>query len=541
MVLTVKKQMLLFVVISLLLFFVGSGSALAQPSSPTYTYNMTFDKDGLTTVEILYHGGSAVSGSSWVAIPKNFTSTTVTALKGTIVSMNRLPYRAGGDQIVHPFYDNLTFSYNSAGGPFSARILFNMTFGAMIVEPNGFFFSPQIGAPSSAQVEAKLTFPDGVETLNEIQPAPVRVERLGSRLELSFNLSSESRIAVTFTVSWPKQTSHIREGRIDAEVPGRYVELGASLVSLYGKAVPLMNDLFNNTVAQISVKLFNPLSIPGMSIGGYTPIDPSSFQTGAIHLNLFYFRALPGTMETIAVHELAHQYMARAGISPELLWVHEGLANYVAVQMGKPLGYDAASTDADLEAAAGELNGDYGMIQYWQPGGTVISLFQYYAASYHVFKTLGDRYGSLSLYSRFFRGLHELEDGLRSTNVAVYQLGLAAGVDLFPQFQEWKFELVDLSSLSGRIARLRAEEELYGPILPFREQALSHLELARRTMTSAPEVAMGHITIAAFYIETVPMIIGGVVLLLILLGAVAAVATRRARRKRDAFPDYAKL
>jgi len=541
MMIVTNRRTKLLMGIAVYLFLASSVPALAETWTETYSYHMSFDHAGLTSVEILYGSGVSGSGTSWVVIPKNFTQTSVTALKGTITSMTRVPYHVGEDAYAHPFYDNLTFTYASVSEPFSMSAKFDIPYGAMIVEPNGFFFSPQIGVPRSARVEAKLTFPDGVETLDEVQPAPTAVERVGSRLEVLFNPSSESRIVVTFTVSWPKQTSRVGEGRIEGEVPSRYIELGTRLVSLYEEAAPLMNELFNSTVDRISVKFFTPLSIPGLSIGGYTPIDPSSFETGAIYLNLFYFRALPGTMETIGVHELTHQYLAHAGISAELLWVHEGLANYVAVQMGRSLGYDTASTDAELEAAAGELNGNYGMIQYWRPGGTVISLFQYYAASYHVFKTLGDQYGGLSLYSSFFRGLHELKDGLRSTNVAVYQLGLAAGVDLFPQFREWKFELVDLSTIGTRIAKLRAEAEFYGPILPFREQALSHLQLAQKAMMSAPEVATGHITIAAFYIETVPMIIGGVVLLLILLGVVATVATRRVRKKRAAIPDYTRL
>jgi hypothetical protein len=534
MVLALKKRMLLFVVMALLLFFTSSASASAQPSSPTYVYNMAFDKDGFTTVEILYDGGVAGSGSSWVAIPKNFTSTVVTALKGTITSMTRQPYRPGQDQTVHPFYDNLTFSYNSAGAPFSARILLNMTSGAMIVEPNGFFYSPQIGVPGSAKLEARLTLPDGVKNLNEAVPTPSLVRRLGSRLELSFNPDSESRIAVTFTVSWPKQTAHIGDETVGGDVPTRYTELGTRMVTLYKQAVPLMNRLFNTTVNQISMEFFTPLTLPELSIGGYTPIDSSTFQTGTIHLNLFYFRAMPGTMETIAIHELTHQYETAAGVSPDLLWVQEGLANYVAIQMGKPLGYDVTSTDAELEAAASQLNGKYGIIQGWQPGATATSLFLYYAASYDIFKTLGDQYGGLSVYSSFFRGLHNLKDRLRSPNVVVYELSLAAGIDLAPIFSKWGFGLVDLADMDAQIAKLQREGQQYGPLLPFREQALSHLELAESSKYTAPEAAYGHIGIAAYYIETVPMIIGGVVFAILLFVAIAVLMIRR-RRKPNPF------
>jgi hypothetical protein len=503
---------------------------LAQESTAKYTYDMTFDHDGFTTVDILYDSGTLGSGASWVAIPKNFTETTMLALKGTTTSFRLVAYQPEDGGGVNPFYDNLTFSYTSSDGPFSMRLRFNMTEGAMIVEPNGFFYSPQIAVPSSASVQAVLTFPDGVESLDEIQPTPVRFDTSSSRQEAFFNLPSESRVAVTFTVSWAHQTSHIREGKVQADVPSRYLDLGTRMVELYKRAIPLMDDLFNSTVDRISMKFFAPSTLPQLSIGGYTPIDPSSFQAGAIYLNLFYFRAQSGTMETIAIHELTHQYEAHIGISPELLWIQEGLANYVAVQMGKPLDYDTTPTATDLETTAGKLSGNYGMIQYWQPGGTTGSLFQYYAASYEVFKTLGDEHGGVSLYSSFFRELPDLKDGLKSTNVAVYELGLATRTNLASQFTAWGFELVDLSSMNARIIKLRAEAGLYGPLLPFREQALSHLQLAQDSLYSSPEAAAGHVTIASFYIETIPMIIAGAVIVLIILVAVAVVVNKRRQR-----------
>ena len=537
---TGKRTRLLAAVVICIFLVIFIVPVLAQEPSPKYTYDMAFDHDGFTTVDILYDSGAVGSGVSWVAIPKNFTETTMLALKGTITSVRRVAYQSGDGGGAHPFYDNLTFSYTSSDGPFSMRLRFNMTRGAMIVEPNGFFYSPQIGVSSSASVRAVLTFPDGVESLDEIQPTPLRVDTYFSKPEVVFSLPSESRIAVTFTVSWARQTSHIREGKVEADVPSRYLDLGTRMVELYKKAIPLMDALFNGTVDRISMKFFTPSTLPQLSIGGYTPIDPSSFQTGSIYLNLFYFRAQSGTMETIAIHELTHQYETHIGISPELLWVQEGLANYVAIQMGKPLDYDITPTATDLETTASDLSGNYGMIQYWRPGGTAGSLFQYYAASYEVFKTLGDKYGGLSLYSSFFRELPGLKDGLKSTNVAVYELGLSARTNLASQFATWGFELVDLSSINARIIKLRAEAELYGPLLPFREQALSHLQLAQDSMYSSPEAAVGHITIATFYIETVPMIIAGVVLVLILLVAAAVVVNKRRKRKQAGYDSPAR-
>ena len=336
---------------------------------------------------------------------------------------------------------------------------------------------------------------------------------------------------------WAKQTSHLHEDRIDADVPSRYAGLGEKIVALYREATPMMDDLFNDTLDRIMVRFFAPLTLPDMSVGGYTPMDPTTFQVGAIYLNLFYFRTSPGIVETIAIHELTHQYQAKVGISPDLLWIHEGLANYVAVQMGRLLDYDSASTDRDLEATAAELDGKYGMIQYWKPGVTVSTVFQFYAASYDVFKTLGNAHGGLALYASFFRDLPGLKGGLRSTNVAVHELGLAAKANLFPQFSEWGFDLLDITSLSTRIGELRAEAAWYGPFLPLREEALSHLDLAEGALYSTPEAASGHITIAAFYIETVPVIMAGITLIFIILVAIAVLLSRRKKTKASSITD----
>jgi len=524
-----KKLALLLATVVICLFALYSPLARAQPSSPSYSYNMSFNSDGVTAVEIRYDGGAPGSGSSWVAVPKNFTRI-VTPLAGEITSLAYLQYRVGGDQGTNVFYDNMTFSYSSGNVPFSMRVSFNFTDGAMIVEPNGLFYSPLIGVPQSATVEANLMLPEGVTDVRDAEPTPVSVDDSGSRVSILFRVTSETRIAVTFKVLWPTETDRIGEASIEAEVPPRYAHLGKRVVALYKNAVPLMDDLFKKSVDQISVKLFVPLTFQQLGIGGYTPIDASTFKTGSIFLNVLYVRSSPGMIETIAIHELTHQYEAAVGISPELLWVQEGLANYVAVKMAKPLGYDATPTEGDLEAAARELNGQYGAIQQWR-ADTISSLFQYYAASYEIFKTLGEQYGDLSFYSRFFHGVAELKDGLRSTNVAVYQLGVAAGVDLSPEFTNWGFELVDLSGISAEIARLRVEANWYGPLLPFRQEALDHLKLAQSSMETAPEVAMGHVRIAAFYIETVPMIIAGVLLVLILLVAIAIIVGRRNGRK----------
>lgn len=265
---TWKTRVLLLAAIEISMMLLTLASGSAQLSGPTYSYNMTFNRDGLTTVDILYNSGLSGPGSSWVAVPKTPTQTTATPMNGNITSTARIPYSIDGGRSVHAFYDNLTFSYDSRDAPFSMHILFNMTYGAMIVEPNGFFYSPQIGVSPSARAQAKLILPDGVVALRDAAPTPAQVGKVGAHYELFFNPASESRLAVTFTVSWPTQTQHIQEGIVGADVPPRYLDLGKRMVSLYRNAVPLMDSLFNETVDRISLEFFTPLSLPDLGIGG---------------------------------------------------------------------------------------------------------------------------------------------------------------------------------------------------------------------------------------------------------------------------------
>jgi hypothetical protein len=66
------------------------------------------------------------------------------------------------------------------------------------------------------------------------------------------------------------------------------------------------------------------------------------------------------------------------------------------------------------------------------------------------------------------------------------------------------------------------------------------LDLAEGVLYSTPEAASGHITIAAFYIETVPVIIAGIALMFIILGAIAVLLSRRSKTKQSSFTDHTK-
>src|SRR3972149_3035787 len=143
------SRALSLILITACLFMTSSAvPVLAQGAAETYMYKMTFDQDGLTTVEILFNSGFAGSGTSWVAVPKNFTDTSVQPMKGTVVSMTGQGYLLGEGGQPHQFYDNLTFSYTSSNEPFSMRLLYSMSYDETIVVPIGFFFAPQIGVPS---------------------------------------------------------------------------------------------------------------------------------------------------------------------------------------------------------------------------------------------------------------------------------------------------------------------------------------------------------------------------------------------------------
>lgn len=234
----------------------------------------------------------------------------------------------------------------------------------------------------------------------------------------------------------------VSKGLFEAEVPKRYVSLAEYILNLYDEAYPILSSVYGVSLEKVRLRFFPPnLELLKTGMGGYVPFVGGE-EPGAVYLNLFYVRAIGGFMEVIAIHELAHHFTWALGFKPTKLWVHEGLSEYFGINVARRLGYQEGVEEhlKRLRAAEEAIGGNYGFIQLWKPTGQVSGLNAYYAASYSVFKALGEKYGGFSFYRKFFKLVKE-GGGVDDDSVIVDYLSKAAGENLFPTFRKWGFQV----------------------------------------------------------------------------------------------------
>lgn len=441
---------LLAVALLLAISILASG---AQAGSYRYTY--VLDGDGGADVTIVFT--STQPGSTWLLVPRGFTTWSLKPARGEVFNESL----SEAAPIKFTFYQNLSFSYSPLDGGVEVAIEYRAPYAALIEEPRGFFYSTQVSVSQLDDVRLEVKLPPGsggdvkvygaasYEVGGADGRAWVRAEGPieGGRLIVEFALPSRQARLI-----------ELRGGRFKVEAPSRYEAVARRVLELYVKLYPLLRDVFNVELEEVDVRLYVPsVEDVARGVGGFIPFTGGKL--GDVNLNLFYVRAAEGTLEHIALHELIHHFLWRAGIQPSLLWVHEGLAEYLSIELGKKVGLSgpAGSREQALSSVASQLR-SLGFIEGWsfnQPG----DLTPYYAASYAVFKRLADSYGGLSLYSAFFnytRARAPVDD----EGEVLECLSLAAGADLRPVLAEWGFKAagdrltVELASIKEGLAQL---------------------------------------------------------------------------------------
>jgi len=188
---------------------------------------------------------------------------------------------------------------------------------------------------------------------------------------------------------------------------------------------------------------------------------------GDIHINLVFTRYVEGYIEVIALHELVHHFLWKAGISPgDLLWFHEGMTQYVSIETANKLGYEGSSMMKEeleqnvlrLKSGIGE---DFGFLTKWSPSRQPPDMGSYYIAAYYVVSRLAGPRGGLEYYSRFFKAVN---DETVDTNAAIgYYLSLAADESVVTTLNSWGFGIPDLYLFSPS---LRGVEEVLDRVDP---------------------------------------------------------------------------
>lgn len=420
-----------------------------------YKYSYIVDSDGTANVTITF--SSPTPGSSWLLVPKNFTHWICEVVKGNITQSNL----SEAYPISYAFYENFSFTYIPGKEGFELKITYNASYVAFIEEPFGFFFSTQISSNPQDDLEIVVALPLGSSLDASVYGVDggYTIREVGGRVWVEVeDPPSSGRLAIEFTLpNLQANLITLTEGCFRVEAASRYMDLAQHYLSLYSEVYPSLQEIFEVELEEIEVKLYVPsMEDVASGVGGFVPFRAG--RPGAINLNLFYVRAVEGTMELIALHELVHHFLWKVGIQPSRLWVHEGLAEYISIELGKNMGLGEGVEEHEEEIVeiASNLN-NLGFIQDWsfeQQG----DLTPYYAASYHIFKTLGDEFGGLNFYHDFFN--YVAAKGEVSDDVTVIEcLSLAANQSLFERFREWGFELppMDLSE-----ARLLAERQAEG-------------------------------------------------------------------------------
>ncbi|MEM2771989.1 MAG: hypothetical protein QXQ92_06520 [Candidatus Nezhaarchaeales archaeon] len=415
--------------------------ASAEPvKNGYYLYSFDVDADGRMLVKILFHAEGG--GSSWLLVPKQgvFVNWTYTELRGSLTLKDLSEVKPEP----HYFYLNFSFGYSpDEYGVFELEISYGTSYGAFIIEPEGFFYSTQIGFDRGFDGRAEVLLPEGAlgDGLSLLGKAEVGVEH--GRVRLRFNgLSGFDRLAVGFKVSSTPRMVRISKGIFRFEGPERYLPLAERILNLYNEAYPILSRVYGVDLESIELRFFPPsLELLRTGMSGYVPFLAGE-RPGAIHLNLFYVRAASGFMEVVAIHELSHHFTWKVGFKPAKLWVHEGLAEYFGVNVALQLGYREGVEEhlRRLKEAMEATGGNYGFIQFWRPTQYVVNPVVYYAASYGVFKALAEKYGGYDFYRRFFE-LVKGFGGVDDDCLIVSYLSKAAGEDLFPVFKEWGFQV----------------------------------------------------------------------------------------------------
>ncbi len=424
--------------------FVTPHSAVSEAATNQghFTYEFTVHENG--TVSLVARFTSDAPGRAWIMVPK-FREYSLSRQGVTSTSLQR--------DTAYYFYSNLSFEFEAGA---LLEMSYSYRFGSFIVEPNGVFFSTLVGYDPSypgqvivrmpASFEVETSFVDGVEK------SPDSQEASGDRLSLTFEIPPESdighRVMVVFKTTEEPELVNLTAGALTITTPKRYVDVAENVTEIYLKFQPAVSDVTDMPEIPISMKFFIPSDPEEIAVLGFTSVSSPAMlmedviTPGKVSLNLMLVRYPESYLPETLVHELLHQYMLRAGLSTELRWAHEGLAQYLSYLILRENGYpDAGREDINLSRLVFQEIRNLGFLQDWRGGGSPPDVATYYLASLYIFSDLGDRYGGLDFYKRFFSEIRS--DGAEVDEIGelVYYLSKAAGEDLTDYFAAMGFNI----------------------------------------------------------------------------------------------------
>jgi hypothetical protein len=372
--------------------------------------------------------------SLWLIVPKDWNGSIVSS--NLLLNVEKHPLYLNDEE--NPFYANLTINYY---GSVSFSIIYKHPYTLLIVEPNAIYFSPLLGHSSWLRRTYVLDIKNvGFKAVRSVSPSPAKIITSMDGLRAIFEGSNFNRVSLFLTMNNYEKFVNVSMGNLVIKTPERYYSLAYDLLNQVFVRYNNMTNLFGVSLGEIVITFYVPESQSDFSIGGYVPY--SGGEVGDIHVNLIYYRGINGELLLIILHELVHRFLFKLNIDPnKLLWVHEGLAEFISTSLTKnlPASIDRIKT---LDNIAKNLS-NYGFIENWNPSEQVNNILTYYAASYTVFKRLSELYGGLNGYAKFFRVLSGRS--VSSTQDIVRALNDAWSTDVTPLFIKWGFASLQYS------------------------------------------------------------------------------------------------
>ncbi|MCX8171760.1 MAG: hypothetical protein N3E47_07380 [Candidatus Bathyarchaeota archaeon] len=427
-------------------------------------YDFIIDEEGGAIVRVRFHANRA-NGSSWIFVPR-FSEWLNYTVKGRVYRWTLGEPEKYADSQYY-FYKVLDFQFVSDEGEFELIIEYNFSLAAMVVETesmHGIFYSPQIGFKEGSEIEAAVIFPSKFKAdLNEALAIGRSLYKPDKTLSnSSFVLFRDMpttenllRIQVGFRV-FDKEPDLIilDSGVFRFNTVKRYEPYARKILNLYNLTYSTLTNLFNATLREhsppddksVTVRFFVPDFNSLMSIGGYVPF--SGGELGDIYVNIIFARYVEGYLEVIALHELIHHFLWKAGISPQhLLWFHEGVAQYASIEIAEGLSYEGAKMiKNDIEKGVEHLISIYGnnlgFLADWTPSNAPRDLSILYTAAYYVISRLAAEYGGLNYYSKFFKTLSGRT--VRDNVALCYYLSAAANESVAEKLNAFGFNIPDL-------------------------------------------------------------------------------------------------
>lgn len=147
-------------------------------------------------------------------------------------------------------------------------------------------------------------------------------------------------------------------------------------------------------------------------------------------------------LPTTFIHELLHQYMQVAGLSVELRWAHEGLAQYLSsIIVEKALGFTVPEEPDVEKAVMAKTGGDLSFLIKWKGGGLPGNPGLYYSASEILIKNFAQKYGGPEIYEKFFSLIRRDRVVVDELNEFVKYLSKAAGKDVTEFFKSYGIDV----------------------------------------------------------------------------------------------------